>query len=86
MVWRRLSRWLTLIGFYTARLSSKRASGRFAAAPAGVGPVGAEPEEVACPSHVDVVETGFGQAAVASAVSAVTDGLVHGAPTPSRRA
>ena len=38
-----------------------------------------QPDEVQCDGHVDVVEAGFGQAAVAGAAGAVAGGLVHGA-------
>src|ERR1022692_2179428 len=44
----------------------------------GAGPEGLQPEEVERAGHVDVVEAGSGQAAVACAPGAVAGGLVHG--------
>ncbi len=45
----------------------------------GAGPVGVQPEQVERAGHVDMVESGLGQAAVACAPGAVAGGLMHGA-------
>ena len=45
----------------------------------GAGPVGVQPDQVEGAGHVEVVEAGPGQAAVAGAAGAVAGGLVHGA-------